>query len=669
MSVHLRSSSPLQPQNDTRLKRMGKAIKAGFQAIGERIGKLRNAISKLEIGRKSKFTATATPSPSPKTSKAFLEIFNHPASSSYGSPDGTNSPVNEKINQALAKKGVQMPLGPNLKTTAESYRAKLEKLQKEPSEDGEPYDKTLCQELLNEFQGQLGSHPLSQEIKNIIISIHDKSLSESFEEIFACIDRALEQEKAKDAEILKNQAKVNTVAVPAMQEEPKTEPQPPVSPLKPLYDAYQTLVQLKLKLNTSESNRAVMQVKKEAVDALKGLQGFEKASALLMEATTDEDLVEYIDDIITRRMEPKLLEAAPSTSETSDPKHIEHMAKELGLEGREIDAFTALVKAPNSEKKVRMEMLLRINPEIKGSVRITFKDGEPRVRVIVTKTQKKAQLGEEGGYKACYKAIRIGGKFAERMKMVVTYETSTMASKTEFLNDAKQSVEISKELQEALEPDEKGLFIQYKLYDAEGTNRITAGFANGGNLQSKASKLTNTELKAATQRLLRAGHAMERNGFSHNDLKFDNVFIHDGEVVIGDLGLMDRNSTRSKVVGTYGYIPPDLLDGKTNAEGTRHDNFSLGVMLLCMYTGAGFVEDFDPPPKTARKKIAIVQKVLKNFQPETPIARVISGLISAEAEDRMTFQEALTILADNSEAPLPDKNKLNSALDKALSYA
>ncbi len=126
--------------------------------------------------------------------------------------------------------------------------------------------------------------------------------------------------------------------------------------------------------------------------------------------------------------------------------------------------------------------------------------------------------------------------------MVVTYETSSRTGDFEFLNDAKESVEMSKELHEALEANEKELFIQYKLYDAKGSNRITAGFAEGGELsRDKALNLSNPDLKKATHRLLRAGHAMERNQFSHNDLKFGNIFIKDGEVVIGDLGFMRRN--------------------------------------------------------------------------------------------------------------------------------
>ncbi len=266
-----------------------------------------------------------------------------------------------------------------------------------------------------------------------------------------------------------------------------------------------------------------------------------------------------------------------------------------------------------------MEELLKLNPDaIKGSVRITFKDGAPRVRFIVTKTQDRARLGE-GAYKACYKAIRIGGKFAERMKMVVTYETSSKTGDFEFLNDAKESLKYPKNYIKILKPMKRSFSFNTNFMMPKALIASRQVFAEGGELSiDQATKLSNPELKNATQRLLRAGQAMERNQFSHNDLKFGNIFIKDGEVVIGDLGFMRRNCTQG-VGGTPGYIPPDLMERRKCPDGIKHDNFSVGVMLLCMYTGVSFVSDFDPPAENARQNIKTVQRVLKNLQPETPM--------------------------------------------------
>ncbi len=118
------------------------------------------------------------------------------ASSSDGPTTDTGSPVVQKINKALEEKGVQMPLNAPLKETCEKHLKKFENLKANPSgDDGK--DLLDCFEFLNNFQRELGQHPLSQEIRDIASTLYNKGISESLETIFTCVSNVLETEKAK----------------------------------------------------------------------------------------------------------------------------------------------------------------------------------------------------------------------------------------------------------------------------------------------------------------------------------------------------------------------------------------------------------------------------------------------------------------------------------------
>jgi serine/threonine protein kinase len=73
---------------------------------------------------------------------------------------------------------------------------------------------------------------------------------------------------------------------------------------------------------------------------------------------------------------------------------------------------------------------------------------------------------------------------------------------------------------------------------------------------------------------------------AHRDIKFENIFIKDGIVKIGDYGLVKSKrfvTELTTIAGTHGYMAPEVLSGKPYDE--RCDIYSVGIVLLELLTG------------------------------------------------------------------------------------
>jgi serine/threonine-protein kinase len=91
-----------------------------------------------------------------------------------------------------------------------------------------------------------------------------------------------------------------------------------------------------------------------------------------------------------------------------------------------------------------------------------------------------------------------------------------------------------------------------------------------------------------------AVHFAHKRGVIHRDLKPDNVMIGTfGEVYVLDWGLAVRLDDRGAppagddalVVGTPGYMPPEMVSGELPAQGVHTDVYLLGAMLHEVLTG------------------------------------------------------------------------------------
>jgi serine/threonine-protein kinase len=89
----------------------------------------------------------------------------------------------------------------------------------------------------------------------------------------------------------------------------------------------------------------------------------------------------------------------------------------------------------------------------------------------------------------------------------------------------------------------------------------------------------------------RGVQAVHDAGFAHCDLKTRNILLdRRGRVVIGDLGLAHRTTTRGQVRtaivgGTADYMAPEVIAGSSKILAATLDVYALGVLAFVLVTG------------------------------------------------------------------------------------
>ena len=113
-------------------------------------------------------------------------------------------------------------------------------------------------------------------------------------------------------------------------------------------------------------------------------------------------------------------------------------------------------------------------------------------------------------------------------------------------------------------------------------------YAEKGDLVNYIEQQNNdeTEAKKIIKQILNGYEEINNCGYIHRDLKPENILImKDNTLKITDFGFCEKmNSVSSKIVGTDGYMPPEVLMHK-NLLPQQIDVFSLGVILFLLVAG------------------------------------------------------------------------------------
>jgi len=117
------------------------------------------------------------------------------------------------------------------------------------------------------------------------------------------------------------------------------------------------------------------------------------------------------------------------------------------------------------------------------------------------------------------------------------------------------------------------------------------GFPEGTSIEAIVAALSNV---AATVSQL------AEEGVHHRDIKPQNLFIYNGEVVVGDFGLAtspgkDALTLDGQKIGPLHYIAPEMLEYQRGVDESLADVYSLAKMLWVLVTGQKF-----PPPGEQR---------------------------------------------------------------------
>jgi serine/threonine protein kinase len=188
------------------------------------------------------------------------------------------------------------------------------------------------------------------------------------------------------------------------------------------------------------------------------------------------------------------------------------------------------------------------------------------------------------------------------------------------------------------------------LYDvgtnAEGVPYFVMEYVDGktlervlddGALPLEKAALWATDLAAAIARAHRAK-------VIHGDIKPANILItKEGQVKLGDFGIArfaTQVSNSGVLMGTPAYLSPEQIQG--NAQDTRSDLFSLGIILYQMTTG---VQPFSGSSVSAvcAQIVAITPPPPSHHNPSLPAAfdRIVMRCLAKNPADRYATAEAL----------------------------
>ena len=100
------------------------------------------------------------------------------------------------------------------------------------------------------------------------------------------------------------------------------------------------------------------------------------------------------------------------------------------------------------------------------------------------------------------------------------------------------------------------------------------------------NRMAAADALALCQKLMDGLEVLHKAGMAHRDLKPDNIIFVGGEPRISDPDLLCESSRTMSLVGTLGYIPPEILLHPNLNKGPGADIYAMGKMLYCMTTGA-----------------------------------------------------------------------------------
>jgi hypothetical protein len=160
-----------------------------------------------------------------------------------------------------------------------------------------------------------------------------------------------------------------------------------------------------------------------------------------------------------------------------------------------------------------------------------------------------------------------------------------------------------------------------------------------GPLPAAAAAAIGTQLASALA-------AMHTRGMVHRDIKPGNVLVtEDGTAKLTDLGIArwaDETGTDAHVVGTPGYLAPEVADGVTSGSAAA-DMFSLGATLFAAVEGGSPWGDGDTPFRQLRRAAAFE---LTPARAAGALAPVLDALLARQPSARPSAQDAARMLAD-----------------------
>lgn len=343
---------------------------------------------------------------------------------------------------------------------------------------------------------------------------------------------------------------------------------------------------------------------------------------------------------------------------------IQNVSKNQALSPKAKKALKTLLRS-NVEKKSTESKVNRANEVLKEcNIQATWiNKPKQKKRILLTATGENKKILGEGSFKKVSQAVEISGRInllskEKLFKERVHYE-STESKKALF----QEEVSMSKYWSDILHADKipgaswqedpSQLFLKYNEV-VEGDEPTLTAKPLELVSQEMLSTLPSSQKKLFIAQLLSANAFLKQKNLLHRDIKLDNLLLKTDkegkkQLVIADFGLMEKRRVSNldkSCPGTPDYMPPRAENEGAGDYANRHDDFSLGIVLLqlafnynidSLFYRDQAILDANPIPYSLDEvNIAIDElKAMNN-----PLCNIIAGLIAQPPEQRITMQEA-----------------------------
>lgn len=174
-------------------------------------------------------------------------------------------------------------------------------------------------------------------------------------------------------------------------------------------------------------------------------------------------------------------------------------------------------------------------------------------------------------------------------------------------------------------------------------------------------------------------------GIVHRDIKLNNILIApDKHVVLSDFGIsrifkerlrseigttrtLASSATQGLIVGTQGYMAPEIERGETATPAS--DVYALGVVFFKLLTGVWYNADLEPGATAAAPGVTNAARLLADF--ERPWKDLLPAMLAADPARRPTELAQLPARLDcraNEPTPVPTRRTRKTPL-KLIAFA
>ena len=148
-------------------------------------------------------------------------------------------------------------------------------------------------------------------------------------------------------------------------------------------------------------------------------------------------------------------------------------------------------------------------------------------------------------------------------------------------------------------------------------------------------KVSPEELLPIAKKLTGALAALHEHGLIHRDIKPDNIFFRNGEIVLGDIGLVTRQENAT-FAGSPGFLAPALLKGQSTPN-EYTDCYALAKTLYCALSGQN-PEKFPEYDGTLSNAASLIMRAALAVCSEKPEIRTAAEFLHFLNEPETTIR-------------------------------